>query len=306
MIAVVGSFDGFHLGHRKLFEAAENLSRVMSDSWCVVTFFPHPQLVLGNKTFLPLFTEPEKDILGKCLGIPEIVRLDFSKDLAGMEPDDFLGFLEDRLFIRGLVVGDDFRFGRGRRGGAELLKELASRRGWEVEIVPHLAAPSGRKIGSSYIRESVIKGDLPQVSEDLGHPFMIRGLIVRGDGRGRTIGFPTINLSLPGMKVLPARGVYAGGVAFGKDALPAAVNIGLNPTFPGGEGIRCEAYIPGFRGELYGREVSLFLFRRLRREKAFPAVSLLVEQMKIDVKDTLAQWQGTCEGTKRFMACCGL
>ncbi|HQL02919.1 MAG TPA: riboflavin biosynthesis protein RibF, partial [Synergistales bacterium] len=115
MIAVVGSFDGFHLGHRKLFEAAENLSRVMSDSWCVVTFFPHPQLVLGHKTFLPLFTEPEKDILGKCLGIPEIVRLDFSKDLAGMEPDDFLGFLEDRLFIRGLVVGDDFRFGRGRR-----------------------------------------------------------------------------------------------------------------------------------------------------------------------------------------------
>jgi len=305
MIAAIGSFDGFHLGHRKLFEAAENLSRVMSDSWCVVTFFPHPQLVLGHRTFLPLFSEPEKDILGQCLGIPEIIRLDFSKDLAGLEPADFLGFLEDRLFIRALVVGEDFRFGRDRRGGAGLLKELASRRGWEVEIVPHLATPSGRKIGSSYIRERVIRGDLPRAMADLGHPFMIRGLIVHGDGRGRTIGFPTINLSLPRMKVMPAKGVYAGGVAFGKAALPAAVNIGLNPTFPGGDGLRCEAYIPGFRGELYGKEVSLFLFRRLRREKAFPTVSELVEQMKTDVKGTMAQWERIEEDTKKFMACCG-
>jgi riboflavin kinase/FMN adenylyltransferase len=305
MIAAVGSFDGFHLGHRRLFKAAESLARSISDSWCVVTFFPHPQSVLGRKAFLPLFTEPEKDILGKCLGIPEIVRLQFSKGLAEMEPDDFLGFLEDNLFIRGLVVGEDFRFGRKKRGDAVLLRELAFRRGWKVEIVPHLATNSGRKIGSRLIRECVVKGDLTDASTDLGHPFMIRGVVVHGDGRGKTIGFPTINLSLPCIKLMPARGVYAGGAAFGSDALPAAVNIGLNPTFSGEGELRCEAYLPGFKGELYGKEVSLFLFRRLRREKAFPAVSLLVEQMKIDVRSTLAEWGETVEETKRFMSCCG-
>ncbi|HOI81007.1 MAG TPA: riboflavin biosynthesis protein RibF [Synergistales bacterium] len=304
MIAVIGSFDGFHLGHRSLFHAAEVISKKISDSWCVVTFFPHPQAVLGRRAFLPLFTEPEKDILGSCLGVPEIVRIPFTRELADMDPDDFLDSLERSLFIRGLVVGEDFRFGRNRSGDAALLRELASVHGWEAEIVPALATSSGRKIGSSFIRESITRGNLSDASADLGHPFMVMGIVVHGDGRGKTIGFPTVNLSLTNEKLIPARGVYSGGVAVGTDVFPAAINIGRNPTFPGERDLRCEAHIPGFRGDLYGKEVSLFFLRRLRREMAFPSTSLLVKQMRTDIRETLSEWGRTEDDKKRFMKCC--
>ncbi|HCR38627.1 MAG TPA: riboflavin biosynthesis protein RibF [Synergistaceae bacterium] len=304
MIAVIGSFDGFHLGHKRLFRAAEVISRRLSDSWCVVTFFPHPQSVLGRREFMPLFTEPEKDILGRCLGVPEIVRIPFTRELAEMGPDDFLGSLESSLFIRGLVVGEDFRFGRNRSGDAVMLRELASNRGWEVEIVPALATSSGRKIGSSFIRESITRGNISDAAADLGYPFMVMGVVVHGDGRGRTIGFPTVNLSLAVGKLIPARGVYSGGAVVGTYVFPAAINIGLNPTFPGERDLRCEAHIPGFRGDLYGKEVSLFFLRRLRREMAFPSTSLLVEQMRSDVREALSEWSRTEDDTKRFMKCC--
>ncbi len=238
MIAVIGSFDGFHCGHRKLFSIAQDLSEKTRDSWGVVTFFPHPQTVIGKIPFVPLFTEPEKDTLGRCLNIPEIIRIPFNEDLAGMDPGSFLEVLENRLFLRCLVVGEDFRFGKGRSGDPQLLKELAVKRGWDAVIVPSLSI-SGKKIGSSLIRESVLRGRVHEAFSDLGYPFMVTGMVKKGDGRGKTIGCPTVNLSLPSSKIKPPRGVYAGSAGFGwnwGDAFPAkAINHWSQSSVPGKE-----------------------------------------------------------------------
>ena len=194
MIAAIGSFDGFHLGHRKLFEAAEYLSRVMSDSWCVVTFFPHPQLVLGHRTFLPLFSE-RKDILGNAWGFQNR-QLDFSKTWPGWNP---ISFLEDRLSSgsrrRGLPLGD--------RGAAPHFERAASRRG-KVGSSPWPPLPG--KIGSSYIRERVIR--VPSPGLRLGEPLHRSGVL--SSWNEGNIGFPTINLSLPGIKAM-ARALTPGG-----------------------------------------------------------------------------------------------
>lgn len=303
MIAVIGSFDGFHCGHRKLFSIARDLSEKTRDSWGVVTFFPHPQTVIGKIPFVPLFTEPEKDTLGRCLNIPEIIRIPFNKDLAGMDPGSFLEVLENRLFLRCLVVGEDFRFGKGRSGDPQLLKELAVKRGWDAVIVPSLSI-SGKKIGSSLIRESVLRGRVHEAFSDLGYPFMVTGMVKKGDGRGKTIGFPTVNLSLPSSKIKPPRGVYAGSAAWNGECFPAAINIGLNPTFPGKRDLRCEAHIPGFHGELYGKWISLFFTRKLRPEIEFGSVTQLVDRMKDDVETCLMDWKLLPEEVREFMACC--
>ena len=303
MIAVIGSFDGFHTGHRKLFSVAGEVSGKTGDSWSVVTFFPHPQTIIGKSPFSPLFTEPEKDILGRCLNIPEIIRIPFNEDLACMGPEAFIDVLESRLFLRCLVVGEDFRFGRKRTGDPSLLKELGEQRGWETVVVPSLSV-SGRKIGSSLIREFVLKGKVQEAASDLGYPFMITGMVKKGDGRGRTIGFPTVNLSLPANKITPSRGVYAGSAVWDGKCYPAAVNIGLNPTFPGKRDLRCEAHIPGFRGELYGQWISLFFLQKLRPEIAFESPAHLVDKMKEDVVLTMKEWELLPKETLQFMSCC--
>lgn len=302
MIAVLGSFDGFHRGHQMLFEKAMNMAEKNADSWCVVTFFPHPQSVLGKKPFRVLYTEPEKDFLGGCLGVPEIIRIPFSKSFAGMDPASFFDMLEKSFFIRGIIVGDDFRFGKGRTGDPSLLRQLAAARGWDVEILPQFTLEA-KKVSSSSIREKVISGDVMGAEAELGYPFSILGMIVHGDGRGRTIGFPTINLDIPGGKIVPANGVYSGRASWKGRSYPAAINVGFNPTFPGERGIRCEAHIPGFREEVYGEWFNLFFFRRIRREVKFESPSALAEQLKKDIIESIADCDRLFPEANQFIEC---
>ncbi|MDO9509042.1 MAG: riboflavin biosynthesis protein RibF [Thermovirgaceae bacterium] len=303
MIAVLGSFDGFHLGHQLLFDRARELAVNAADSWCVVTFSPHPQSVIGRKPFPLLFTEPEKDILARCLKIPEIIRMPFSSSFAEMGPEFFFEALEKTLFVRGLVVGEDFRFGKGRGGDSVLLSELALLRGWEASIVPAYSI-EGEKVSSSSIRTKVLSGDTGGAALELGYPFSILGTVEHGDGRGRTLGFPTLNLDLPGMKIIPPRGVYAGSAAWKGNIFPAAINIGSNPTFPGKRDLRCEAHIPGFKVDLYGERLTLFFFRRIRREVTFDSPSALVDQMRTDVKESIDVWSRIDQETRSFLDCC--
>lgn len=305
MIAVLGSFDGFHRGHQVLFKKAMRMAEKNADSWCVVTFFPHPQSVIGKKPFPVLYTEPEKDILARCLGVPEIIRIPFSRSLAGMDPPSFVEMLEKNFFIRGIVVGEDFRFGKARTGDSFLLGRLAAARGWDVEILPHFSIDD-QKISSRSIREKVISGDVGGAERDLGYPFSILGMVVHGDGRGRTIGFPTMNLDLPEGKIIPPKGVYSGSAMWKERSYPAAVNIGLNPTFPGKRDIRCEAHIPGFREELYGEWINLCFSRRIRRETKFESSAVLIERMKADIGECMADWNTMQYETRKFIDCMSL
>ncbi|MDT8284706.1 MAG: riboflavin biosynthesis protein RibF [Thermovirgaceae bacterium] len=302
MIAVLGSFDGFHLGHQMLFESAKSMAANTSDSWCVVTFFPHPQSVLGRKSFHALFSETEKDILARCLEIPEIIRIPFSRSFAGMGPEPFFETLEKTLFVTGLIVGEDFRFGKDREGDSHLLRKLAILRGWKTTIVPAYSIDD-QKVSSTSIRKKVISGDTRGAALELGYPFSILGMVKHGDGRGRNIGFPTLNLDLPGGKTIPARGVYTGSAAWRGRSFPAAISIGTNPTFPGNRELRCEAHIPGFKEDLYGEWVNLFFFRRIRREVTFGSPSALVAQMQRDVVESLDTWNQIDPDTRRFIEC---
>lgn len=302
MIAVLGSFDGFHRGHQVLFEKARAMAESRADSWCVVTFFPHPQSIIGKKPFPVLYTEPEKDILALCLCVPEVIRIPFSKHLAQMDPVSFFDTLEKNFFIRGIVVGDDFRFGKGRTGDSSLLRRLSTERGWEVEILPPYAIDD-QKVSSTSIREKVISGDVLGAETGLGYPFSILGTVVHGDGRGRTIGFPTLNLELPDGKIIPAKGVYSGCANWKGRIYPAAINIGYNLTFPGKRTIRCEAHIPGLTQELYGEWINLFFSRRIRQEIKFISPSALIEQLKHDVGQTIAEWNLLNSEKSKFLIC---
>lgn len=290
MIAVLGSFDGFHLGHQKLFSSAAEMASELRDSWGVVTFSPHPQSVLGEGPFQVLFTEYEKDIIAKCLAVPEIIRIPFTRTCSELDPEAFFSLLERSLFLRGFVVGDDFRFGKDRKGDARLLERLAMARGWEVKIIPPLSI-NGKRVSSTSIRERIFAGDPEGAEKELGYPFFVAGKVGQGDGRGRDLGFPTLNLQIPRGKITPDIGVYAGSAIFRGTIYPAAINIGRNPTFPGKRETRWEAHIPGFNGNLYDEIVLLLVFRKLRREIPFGSNAALIEQMEIDVKESLQVWE---------------
>jgi len=290
MIVVLGAFDGFHKGHQALFDAASKMALRLEDSWGVVTFSPHPQAVLSSDGFTFLFTEREREILARFFGIPELVRIQFTRKLAEMEPEDFVCFLEERFFIRGLVVGEDFRFGRLRKGNASMLKELAHVRGWQTSIVPQVSF-DGDKISSSKIRVLVSLGDVRTAGNMLGYPFFLNGSVSHGEGRGRSLGFPTANIVPCTGKILPDRGVYAGAAAVEGEIFPAAINIGFNPTFEGIRSLRVEAHIVGFKGDIYNKKITIFFLEKIRQESKFLKVEELVEQIKKDVKATTDYWK---------------
>lgn len=290
MIVVLGSFDGFHLGHQKLFSSAAKMASELMDSWCVVTFSPHPQSVIGKSPFQVLFTEYEKDVIGNCLDMPEIIRIPFTRICSELDPEEFFSLLERTLFLRGFVVGDDFRFGKDRKGDPALLKKLAMARGLEVNIISPLSI-NGKRVSSTSIRNRIFAGDPEGAAEELGYPFFVAGKVDRGDARGRELGFPTLNLGIPRCKITPAVGVYAGSAVFKGKSYPAAINIGCNPTFPGNREVRWEAHIPGFNGDLYDEIVFLLLFKKLRLEFSFGSNTALIEQMEMDVRETLQIWE---------------
>ena len=289
MIAAIGAFDGFHKGHRELFSRAREMAAQRQDSWGVITFSPHPQSFLNGKTFMMLFTEKEKDFIASKLGIPELVRLPFTRALAELSPEEFIECLEERYFLQGVVIGEDFRFGKGRSGDARRMELLASQKGWEVAVVPPVVVGEN-KVSSSFIRTMVLAGDVVDAAELLGYPFFLSGRVVHGEGRGRELGIPTANLCMPLEKVVPERGVYSGAVLSDSRLFSAAVNVGYNPTFEGQRALRVEAHLLDYEGDIYNKEIEIFFFRRIRNEMRFPDVKELISRIKTDLAETRNDW----------------
>lgn len=284
MIYVVGAFDGFHLGHQRLLEEARRLGVSRNLPWGVLTFSPNPKAVLGRRSFVDLFLPPERQRIAGWLGVPSLEVLPFTRKLAEMEPRNFLDLLEERYSFQGIVVGEDFRFGKARMGSLEILQEECISRDKLFRGVPS-AWKDGEIISTTRIRQCIRDGRIQDARELLGYPYFLSGTVIPGDQRGRTLGFPTANLSISRGKLLPRPGVYAGLSLVEGTSYAAAINIGHNPTFEGIRSIRIEAHLQGYSGNLYGTSLDLHLLSYLRKELKFPSSEDLVAQLWEDNRE---------------------
>jgi riboflavin kinase/FMN adenylyltransferase len=271
----VGTFDGVHLGHRKVIEGSDS----------VLTFDPHPVSVVAPQHTPKLLTPPRRKAeLIESLGVQEMIVIPFDADFASKTADQFVDdVLVGALGATRVAIGENFRFGHKAQGDPRLL--AADER--FATVVHPLLEVDGEIVSSSHIRGLVLAGEVAQATELLGTPFQLRGEVVHGDQRGRELGFPTANLIPDEALVCPGHGVYAC-LSYEDPAhpRPAAVSIGVRPTFQTGRGELIEAYILDFDGDLYGRELRLDFLARLRGERRFQTAEALIEQMHSDVEHT--------------------
>jgi len=263
--AAIGSFDGVHLGHRQVLATA----RATAATTTVVTFWPHPRLVLGNRVELLSSLERRLELL-EAEGADEALVVAFTPELAAREPEDFAESLLRRIGARTIVVGENFRFGRAAAGDPAVLEQL----GFDVRVVPTVEG-----VSSTRIRTLLREGDVVEAARLIGRPAEVEGVVVLGSQRGGTLGFPTANLAVPAELLVPAYGIYVGAARGHR----AAVSIGVNPHY-GGEERRIEPYLLDFEGDLYGQRLVVELWRRLRDERAFASEEELVAQIALDVE----------------------
>jgi riboflavin kinase/FMN adenylyltransferase len=265
----IGSFDGVHLGHQRVLEAAQAGERPAS----VVTFWPHPRLVLGNQVELLTSLERRLELL-EVAGMDEVLVVEFTPEFARQEPAEFARSLLGQIRARVIAVGENFRFGRGATGDPALLQRLD----FDVRVVPTLEG-----VSSTRIRATLREGDVITAARLLGRPAEVEGTVVPGFQRGGTLGYPTANLAVPFDLLVPAYGIYAGAARGHR----AAISIGVNPHY-GGDERKIEPFLLDFEGDLYGERLLVELWQRLRDEQAFASEDELVEQIARDVAQTRA------------------
>ena len=261
----LGTFDGVHLGHQKVIEETRD-SGLRST---IVTFDPHPRVVFGNQVELISSLERRLELLEE-LGVDDTLVVEFTLDLARREPAEFADEFLRPIGTELVVAGTDFRFGRGRQASIETLGEL----GFETRTIELLG-----HISSTRIRDLVRQGRVEEAAPLLGRPVEVDGVVVSGDARGGTLGFPTANLRVASNLLVPAFGIYAGAAGDHR----AAVSIGMNPHY-GGRERRVEAHLLDFDGDLYGERLVIQLWQRLRDEQAFASEADLIAQIAQDVE----------------------
>ena len=283
---VIGNFDGVHLGHRHVLSRAREIADERGLTLVAVTFDPHPMAVLRPEHAPTSLTslETRAELLAEA-GADAVLALPFDRDVAGWSPEEFVRrVLADCLHAAAVVVGANFRFGHRAAGDVDTLRETGRTHGFEAEGI---ALDGGPQVWSStYVRTCLAAGDVAGAAEALGRPYAVRGEVVRGDQRGRELGFPTANVPTDGMTAAPGDGVYAGWLRRldTGEVLPAAISVGTNPTFDGERERRVEAYVLDRDDlELYGVEVEVSFVDRLRGMVAFESVERLVAQMDDDV-----------------------
>jgi len=297
-VVSIGSFDGIHLGHKRLLEETLKMAKSLGVTPAVLSFDPHPRLVLcPSPEFKLLTTLEEKTHLISKLGIEHLVLIPFSLELATTSPELFVEeFLLDSLRVRGVVIGFNFRFGKNKEGTPEFLKKKGEIFGFEVLTVSPVEV-NGTLVSSTNIRRFLLEGDIERANLLLGHGYLIKGKVIKGAGRGRCIGFPTANLGVPDKKLIPKPGVYAVWVKVKSKLYKGAMNIGIKPTFDGKE-LSLEVHILNFSGNLYGEELCVEVIARIREEKKFSSPQELEKQIK---KDCLTASQVLSEVTPKAL-----
>lgn len=277
----IGNFDGVHLGHQALVQRTLELCAARGLESVLVTFWPHPRSVLGGElTHTPLSTRAERFALLERLGVRNILELEFTRELASLEPESFVRDFLLPLAPRELIVGHDFTLGKGRSGHPDLLQSLGQKYGFGVEQVAAVLS-DGKPISSSRLRLLLSGGEVAQARNLLGRPYAVSGLVKHGQGRGKGLGFPTANLD-GAATLLPANGVYATRVRLAERLFDAVTNIGHKPTF-GGERLTVESFLLDAEGDFYGQELRLEFLGRLRGEQRFASAAALSRQINADV-----------------------
>ena len=299
-VVSIGVFDGVHRGHRSILKRAVDAAHERGALSVVVTFDPHPAKVVGRPVPLTLSDLHRRTQLLADVGVDRVVVLPFTREISEWAPEEFVQrLLIDRLHVVHIVVGENFRFGHKQAGDVELLARMGAEYGFTVDAVGLLTGEGGSvPVSSTWIRERIAAGDVAAAAAGLGRLYSVSGPVVRGNGRGKPMGYPTANVDVAEDIAVPADGIYAGWLVrapsfenpFGaRVRLPAAISIGTNPTFDGTER-RVEAYVidvvPRDSLDLYGERVSVEFVQWLRGMVRFDGVEPLIEQMAEDVRRT--------------------
>lgn len=282
-VLTIGNYDGLHVGHKKIIERVTDKARQINGTSMLMTFHPHPMTILKPDKFIGLITPINiKQKLIEEAGINVLIVLPFSDDFRLISPENFVDtVLLEKLRIKGLIVGYDFKFGKEGKGTVDFLASRSEKNGFFFEIQKAVTL-DGEKVGSNRVRKMILEGFVEKAARCLGRPYMIQGTVIEGDGRGRTIGFPTINLKTD-FPLIPKRGVYVSEVEIGGEKFSAVTNIGFNPTFDG-QHLTIETYILDFSHNLYGQNISLYFLERIRDEIRFASVDELKERIWMDVE----------------------
>lgn len=282
----VGNFDGVHIGHR------EFLSRILSDckstnsKFVVVTFVPHPAQIIKAQTgfLLNTFTE-RRELLAQC-GVDYLLELDFTRDFSSLSPEDFF---KKHIFvypnIQKIFLGHDFSFGANKSGDYNLAKKLCEKENISLILQEEFRCDN-ESISSSIVRAEVLKGNIEKANIYLSRPYFLSGRVIKGQGRGKQIGFPTANLDYDRDLLIPQGGVYVTRTIILGMIYNSVTNIGINPTFNMDVEINVETHLLDFSRDIYGEEVRVIFLKKLRNEKKFTSVNELIDQINLDVRST--------------------
>lgn len=286
-VVTIGVFDGIHRGHQQIIGRAVERAKALGLPAVVLTFDPHPLEVVRPGSHPPMLTSQRyRAELMEALGVDVVCVLPFTVDFSRKTAEEFVhDVLVERLHVAEVIVGENFRYGNKGTGDVAALTRDGRRFGFGVEGAPLVGRDTDSHWSSTYVRSCVQAGDVRSAARALGREHQIEGTVVRGDQRGREMGYPTANLDPLPWSAVPADGIYAGHLVRGRERLPAAISIGTNPTFAGDER-RIEAFVLDFSGDLYGERVGMSFSERLRETLKFDSMEALMEQMALDVEQT--------------------
>ncbi len=282
-VITLGNFDGLHLGHQELIKMVIRRARETGATSLVVTFRPHPLQILAPEKCPPLISIYEEKIkLFEELGIDVLVKIPFTVDFAAMTPEDFVrDVLCGLLGAKEILVGFNYKFGKGRQGNVRTLKKLGEKFGFTVREVEQVSL-NGEVISSTKIRRLLKEGDVEHAARLLGRTYAVTGIVVRGDGRGKGLGFPTANI-VPKHSIIPSNGVYAARLYVRDKLYDGIANVGMRPTFSK-EALTIEVHAFDFNEDIYREEVSLYFVKKIREEKKFGSVEGLIRQIGSDIE----------------------
>jgi riboflavin kinase/FMN adenylyltransferase len=285
-VVTIGVFDGVHRGHQQIITRAVERAKDTELPSVLLTFDPHPSEVVRPGSHPPVLTSNRRkaDILSS-MGVDVLCVLPFTVEFSRLSPAEFVHLvLVERLHAAAIVVGENFRFGRKASGDLATLRSLGGSFGFSTEGVP-LLREDDVTISSTFVRACIDAGDVKQAAAALGREHRLDGIVVRGDGRGRELGYPTANLKTEPHAAIPADGIYAGRVVLAGKRLPSAISVGTNPTFEGKER-RVEAYILDFDDDIYGEEIGVEFTARVREQRRYDRLEDLIAAIGRDVERT--------------------
>lgn len=288
-VVTIGNFDGLHLGHREIISRLLKTARDLKAQSVVVTFYPHPKKILHpEKEHFQIFDQEDQERELQKLGVDLLIVEPFSRDLSQLKPEQyFVDYILKPLSPEVLIVGYDFAFGANRTGTLGVLESLTQKHGIGLEVVQPIKK-EGLVISSTEIRKAIGEGRVELAFQMLGRSFYLKGLVEKGDQRGRTLGFPTANLATKA-EIFPKVGIYATKTIVRGKAYLSVTNVGWNPTFVDikNKTLKVESYILDFNEDIYGEEIEIHFLKYLRSEEKFSSVEKLVAQMKVDVQNAL-------------------